>query len=137
MSEVHRCSVCVYSGSSYSGHMCANPAKSKEDDRWYCGIHLPSVVHAKRAARHAKWAAEFNARTERDKAAEAAASEQKRRADLYPELLALLQDIDAAYESIRPFDDLPEIPAGEHDPYQVFRKVRALTAKATNSQGST
>ena len=92
MSDARKCEEYVSGGSSWSSRsrQCSKNAKSQEDGKWYCGTHLPSAVRAKKDAMEARWDAKWYAERAVRYKAEAAAAEQKRRADLYPELLAAL-----------------------------------------------
>ena len=57
-----QCSQYIYTG-SYGGALCSRKAKVVEDNSPYCNQHAPSMVKARRDARHTKWDAEFDART--------------------------------------------------------------------------
>jgi uncharacterized Zn finger protein (UPF0148 family) len=89
--EKHQCSKQIYSGITLNGRRCEINAKVERDGKWYCGIHDPVAVKAKRDAQEAKWRAECAAEKQQQQADEAAAAEKKRRADLFPWLLAVLE----------------------------------------------
>ena len=59
-------------GNSWEGHnsyRCGKTASIEEGGKWYCRIHAPSLVAAKRDARDAKWrASRFAAETARRRA---------------------------------------------------------------------
>ena len=59
----HRCSEFVYRGTYGPGNGCAKPAKVQDPDgMWWCTIHDPARVAAKKAAREARRDAEETAR---------------------------------------------------------------------------
>ena len=62
MTEKHRCSEFVYRGTYGPGNGCAKPAKVQDPDgRWWCAIHDPARIAAKKAARDAEETARQNA----------------------------------------------------------------------------
>lgn len=54
-----RCVARVYSGSSFGGHSCQRPSKVERNGKWYCGIHDPEYVAAKRATQEELWRAKW------------------------------------------------------------------------------
>lgn len=52
--EKHRCQKMIYGG-SFHGRSCAKTAKFEHEGKWYCGLHHPPAVKAKRIARDRKW----------------------------------------------------------------------------------
>jgi hypothetical protein len=83
----HTCVARVWGG--YSFNSCGKKAKHEHEGQWYCKTHHPPTVQAKREARDERWEKEWAERQERI----AQQAEQKRRADLYPELLEALKAI--------------------------------------------
>ena len=83
--RTHYCVGSVWNG--YRSQGCGNRAKALVEGRWYCGIHDPVAVAAKRDARAAKWRAEEDARQARFAAQRQAADETARRAAAYDELV--------------------------------------------------
>lgn len=79
----------------YHTFPCTNPGKVQRDGKWYCGIHDPVRLEARRAERVAKEKAEFRARQERAARQDAERRERNRRADLFPELVATLETVSA------------------------------------------
>lgn len=63
MSKVSkRCVASVsFGGGSVSFHQCRWTASVQENGRWYCRLHAPSIVEAKRKAKNGKWEAEWKA----------------------------------------------------------------------------
>lgn len=53
--EKHTCTTLVYSSWSIRWGGCGKPAKVERNGRWYCGIHDPVKLAAKRAERDAKY----------------------------------------------------------------------------------
>lgn len=117
--QAKTCPARVYTG-SFSGHTCGKTGKFEHDGKWYCGTHHPPAVWAKREAKSAAWDAEFARKRELQAAVNAAAREQQRRADLYPDLLNELQEILAW--AIKEGAPLRE---------QEIKSISALIAKAT------
>lgn len=80
-------------------YSCGKKAKYEHEGKWYCKTHHPPTVQAKNDARNERWRKEWAEQRERSKQQEAQRAEQKRRADLYPELLEaciyLVQGIEA------------------------------------------
>ena len=63
---------------------CGKSAKVENNGKWYCGIHSPDAVAARRAKSDAKWQANRAAM----QAQSDLEAERKRRAECYPDLLA-------------------------------------------------
>jgi len=115
MSEKRQCAGRV-AGGGWGRRDCAAPAKYEEDGKWWCGVHVPSRVEAKRVAKLERWEAERlrrnaewaeqEARRERE-AALAAATEELVQAALEwdksgnPWSLGRLMDAVAAYRKAR------------------------------------
>jgi hypothetical protein len=85
----HFCKARVWGG--YSSNSCGKKAKHEHEGKWYCKTHHPPTVQAKKEARAERWEKEWAERQERIAQQEAQQAEQKRRADLYPELLEALR----------------------------------------------
>lgn len=89
---LHKCCGRIYGG-SYRGHPCGNTGKFEHDGKWYCGTHDPVRLAAKydkaEAEREAKWAA----RIESQAKAEYARKVAQDKVDLFPELVAALEDL--------------------------------------------
>ena len=114
-----QCCVRVHSADSFSGHRCCIAPKFEQDGKAYCSIHYPPNVKAKQAARSAAWNAKWDASEAARQKRESDAAEQKRRADLYPELLAACQvAFDQTCAVGRPKD---------------WEQIRAAIAKATGA----
>jgi len=56
-----KCCKRVLSPSGFVGHRCGKRAKVERNGKFYCGIHDPVAVQAKRDARNAKWDAQREA----------------------------------------------------------------------------
>ena len=59
----HKCA-----GEIYESHRfwdCSKTGKLNEDGKWWCGIHAPSAVAARRAKQDAKWKSYSAARDKR------------------------------------------------------------------------
>ena len=86
---------------TYGGYRraCTKTAKVERDGKWYCGVHDPVARAEKAEARLEQWRtkaqADIKARAEK----ESAAAEQKRRADLYDELVEFVQEFLDDYQS--------------------------------------
>ena len=89
MSEKHKCCEMVWAQGSYRGYPCGKGANYEHEGKHYCKTHHPPTVREKNEARQAKWRHEWDADQARQKAADAAKAEQKRRADSYEGLIAL------------------------------------------------
>jgi len=106
MNEQHKCSRKI----SKDGHsyQCSKTGKLEHEGRFYCGLHHPPTVIAKRKARDAAWTEKFDAEYKARKIAEAERLEEKRRASLFPDLLAALQRLiatDDAHATIHAEDE--------------------------------
>jgi hypothetical protein len=97
--------------------LCDKKAKYEHKGKWYCKTHHPPTVKAKKEARDERWRNEWAEEREQLEQQEAQRAEQKRRADLYPELLEALK---AILEAKSDFDE------GE-----AHKTARAAIAKAT------
>ena len=75
--------------SGYDSYPCHNPGKLQEEGLWWCGIHAPSAVRARRE----KWQAKWDVGAEQYRQQHAAEAERDRRAALFPELVAGIADI--------------------------------------------
>jgi hypothetical protein len=61
--EQHDCAATVWSGGrSILGYRCQNNAKFFEEDRWWCHLHAPSKIQAKREKRRSESRAADEAR---------------------------------------------------------------------------
>ena len=72
---------------------CPITAHINRNGKWYCGIHDPIARAEKAAARHVNWMDEA-------RAAGKAGAEQKRRADLYDELVEALESTHSALHNV-------------------------------------
>lgn len=115
-----RCCEKVFDGMSIRGHQCTRNGKVERNGNWYCGQHDPEAAKARREAQNAKWQAERAAEAEKRRARDAEAAEQKRRAEMYPELLSVLREA----------NERPLITEG----VDWWIRVRAVLAKATGEQ---
>lgn len=66
---VKACSVRVYSNRGYDNYPCSKPATVQRDGKWYCTIHDPERLAAKRAAKVKEWADKGQAEKARQDAA--------------------------------------------------------------------
>lgn len=86
MSDQHKCAGEVWQMQGF--FPCTKTGRHKHEGKWYCKLHHPPTVQAKRAASrdrwNAKWAAQAQARVE----AELAQNEMKRKAAAYDGLVA-------------------------------------------------
>jgi len=64
MTEKHQCSENVFEVDGFD-HQCQKTATVERNGKWYCTIHDPEYINAKREKRNAKWDAERKARKER------------------------------------------------------------------------
>lgn len=55
-----KCAAAVYYPGSWRSARCNKPGKFEEDGKWYCGIHNPAKIRARKAANQAKWDGEWN-----------------------------------------------------------------------------
>ena len=89
MSAQHKCCGQVFKG--WIHYSCGKAAGYEHQGSHFCKIHHPPSVEAKAKAKAAAWDAEWKRKTEAQAAARAEAAEQKRRAELFPELLDALK----------------------------------------------
>jgi hypothetical protein len=122
MSANPMCCKKVY-GSSFLGHMCQNKGAYEHEGKPYCKLHHPPTILAKDEARNAAFKADRARVNEARNAEKTQADEQKRRADLYPELLAALIGMVKSYEH--------EHEAGASNPslLAAFAAIAAATGK--------
>ena len=92
-----RCSEMIY-GRGYR-HQCSKSGKIERDGRWYCGTHDPVRIKEKQQERDRKWSERFRAQRSASEQREKDEAEQKRRADLFPELLEHLEKLLGMFES--------------------------------------
>ena len=59
---------------NFHDYACSRSAKNQEDGKWWCTIHTPSRVKAKREAKSAMWKAERDAREAADARVKSAAN---------------------------------------------------------------
>ena len=100
MTTEHTCVERIWGGYSFS---CGKKAKYEHEGKWYCKTHHPPTVQAKMEARNERWRKEWAEQRERTEQQEAQRAEQKRRADLYPELLEALTDL-LGWQTLAPND---------------------------------
>jgi hypothetical protein len=110
----HTCVGRIWDG--YSSYSCGKKAKYEHEGKWYCKTHHPPTVQAKTDARNEKYEKERAEQRKRLAQQEAQRVEQKRRAELYPELLEVLKEI-MSWE--------------ENEQMRWAQKARAVIAKAT------
>lgn len=92
-----RCSEMIY-GRGYR-HQCSKSGKIERDGKWYCGTHDPVRVKENREERDRKWDERFRAQRADREQRERDEAEQKRRDDLFPELLEQLEKLLGMFES--------------------------------------
>lgn len=101
---------------------CTKTGRHKHEGKWYCKLHHPPTVQAKRAASrdrwNAKWAAQEQARVE----AELAQDEMKRKAAAYDGLVA---ERDALKDHVHRLESLCHDMAGE---LTVLRAIKQMQA---------
>jgi len=91
----HTCSGQIFQGLRHHG--CINKGKLEHNGKWYCGTHHPPTIEAKRKEKNEAYIARIHRENESYKQRIAALTEQKRRADLYPELLVALENYMSAF----------------------------------------
>jgi hypothetical protein len=96
--SAHTCDSRVRTSDGWASYRCGNKAAYEHNDKHFCKRHHPPTVEAKQAAKHAAWNAEQDSKYANLKLAAEATTEQKRRADLYPDLLAALIGMVESYE---------------------------------------
>lgn len=99
MSEKHTCCARIYTG-YISSHACGKKAAYEHKGKWYCKTHHPPTVQAKSEARYEKWKSEWDEKAEAEKRAHAAATEQKRRADCYDQLVERVKELEGALRDL-------------------------------------
>jgi len=114
----YKCCATIYFGTLGMHHKpCSKTAKFERDGARYCGTHDPVSVSARNKQRDAEYKRKWEAERQEKAANAAAAAEQKRRADLYDEMLNSLIACTT--------DEGPE--QGE------LNRARAVIAKATGA----
>ena len=93
MSAIKPCCALVYNASVWRTLSCSKPAKVERAGKWYCTIHDPERVKAKRAARQSKFDAESAKR-----------QEDWRRLARYDEFIRLLREYESEWTN--PVPDL-------------------------------
>ncbi len=91
--ESAKCCATVFS--HYTSNPCGRKAKITENGKHYCGIHDPlkdRIKRKRRAEEREAWRAKWNA-------ADAKKRRDAARLDLWPELVAMLADIESRYGS--------------------------------------
>lgn len=122
--KTNQCCKRVYAG-SFSGHMCTKPAKHEHEGRLYCSVHYPPYAAERRAATAAKWDKEWQEKQALVDRLDKARAEQKRRANLYLEML------DALRRAALALAFAAESSPAMRDDYEA---VSAAIAKATGEQ---
>jgi hypothetical protein len=89
VSAVHKCCAEVWKG--WGNYACVRAGNYEHEGRHFCKIHHPPSVAAKNKAKSDAWEAEWKLKTAAQNTARAEAAEQKRRAELFPELLDALK----------------------------------------------
>lgn len=92
-----KCSERVFEG--FHSHQCSKSGKIERDGKWYCGTHDPVRIKEKREERDRKWSEKFRAQRSAREQREKDEAEQKRRSDLFPELLEALEKLLGMFES--------------------------------------
>jgi len=85
----NRCAGQIWTNFNYAS--CGKSAAYECEGKYYCKTHHPPTVFAKNKAKTEKWEQEWNQKDAARKAELAAAAEQKRRADCFPDLLEALK----------------------------------------------
>ena len=113
----------------YVFHVCGAKASLEHEGEHFCKRHHPPTVAAKKAAKHAAWNAKRDAENAVRNKRDSEAAEQKRRADLYPDLLAVCQAI-LRYQALIDSDQT----WGFVDAYaEAFEAAEVAVAKATGA----
>jgi len=92
-----KCSKRISGG--FHSYQCSKSGKIERDGRWYCGTHDPVRIKEKREESARKWREMFRAQRSASEQREKDEAEQKRRADLFPELLEQLEKLLGMFES--------------------------------------
>lgn len=111
----HKCQGQVFG--HYRMHLCGKKAGHEHEGRWFCKTHHPPTIKEKRAVHAAKWDAEWDAKTAREKKAREDKAEMERKAAMYDELLALLK-------ALHRYDDMDA-----QEQIETTRAVSAAIAK--------
>lgn len=92
--NTHKCGERIYQGPGIGFSTCGNNAAYEHENKWFCKTHHPPTAKAKQDARNAVFDAKWAQDAAESEAKAAAQTEQKRRADCYPDLLAALIDLE-------------------------------------------
>ncbi len=128
MSEQHQCVGQVFGAGNYFGRMCGRTAKYEHNGKWYCKMHHPPTVKQKQEEKHVAFEREWAAQRAANERAEAARAETKRRAELFPELLEALKNLEKEFRKTYPVYYYAE-PWG-HETNVPLQAARAAIAKA-------
>ena len=75
---------------------CGKKAGHEHEGRWFCKTHHPPTIEEKRAAKTAKWNAEWDAKMAREKKAKEDKAEMERKAAMFDELLKAINSLRSA-----------------------------------------
>lgn len=93
-----KCSERISGG--FHSYQCPKSGKIERDGRWYCGTHDPVRIKEKQQERDDRKRSErFRAHRSASEQREKDEAEQKRRSDLFPELLEHLEKLLGMFES--------------------------------------
>ncbi|MPS98567.1 MAG: hypothetical protein E2581_08710 [Pseudomonas sp.] len=98
MKSEHKC--CGRIGPFYSKRVCGKTANFAHEGKHYCGTHHPPSVKDRKAKRDEEWSRQYEERRAREQAAERLRLDKEFRAASYPELLAHLQNVLNAWDSV-------------------------------------
>lgn len=98
MKSEHKC--CGRIGPFFSKKVCGKTAKFEHEGQHYCGTHNPQSVKDRRAKRHEEWNRQLEECRAREEVADRIRLDKEFRASSYPELLAHLQNVLNAWDSV-------------------------------------
>lgn len=123
------CCAPTQSGGGYRFTPCRKTAKVVRDGKWYCGIHDPEAIKARREKRHKAWVAEHT----RKDAAYVAQIEQRARASakarVFDDLLFALKTVKSSIPIDQTVVVMSHYQNGHPRPY-VYQIVDDAIAKA-------
>lgn len=110
---------------------CTRRGTVVEDGKRYCKQHAPSLIKARYVERKNAWHARWKAEREAGIKAAAEQAEMKRWADLFPELVAMVETL-----MVRAWEGHDaECHDATCSTCRAIREARALLAKATAGEG--
>lgn len=104
----------------WGSRQCSRRGILVESGKRFCSLHAPSLLNARMEAKQAKWEQKRNTRVAADAIAAAQAAEMRRRAELFPELMGVLEQVWGYLETV------PDYPATA----RLYRTVKEVILKA-------